>query len=117
MALIVREFPSDRAPGPDGFSGTFFKAAWGIVGPDILSVFKASWELDFQSLNLMNEATIVLHKTETPKGLKDYRPISLIHSIGKLITKGLALRLAPFMSQLVRANGQPIGLHQGTPNL
>jgi hypothetical protein len=47
---------------------------------------------------------VPLHKTLAPDGLKDYRPISLIHSIGKLFTKGLALRLAPRIQEIVKIN-------------
>ena len=37
-------------------------------------------------------------------GLKDYRPISLIHSLSKIISKCLACRLAQVLGQLVAAN-------------
>jgi hypothetical protein len=47
---------------------------------------------------------VLLRKKETPASLKDYRPISLIHSFGKLVKKGLAMRLAQFMDGLVRHN-------------
>ena len=47
---------------------------------------------------------VLLHNTMTPDGLKDYRPISLIHSVGKLFVMGLALRLAPRMAQIVKIN-------------
>ena len=47
---------------------------------------------------------VLLRKNDAPNGLRDYRPISLIHSFGKLVSKGLALRLAPFMGSLVRPN-------------
>lgn len=47
---------------------------------------------------------VLLHKSQTLEGLQDYRPISLIHSIGKLFVKGLALRLAPRMNELVQMN-------------
>lgn len=69
--MIVRETPSDRAPGPDGFSDAFFKAAWNIVGDDVVRVFHAFWDLDFRSLILLNEAMMVLlHKTTTLAGLR-----------------------------------------------
>jgi len=59
-------------------------------------VFQALWDMDFRSFSHLNEATMVLiHKTQAPDGLKDYRPISLIHSVGNFFAKGLALRLAP----------------------
>jgi hypothetical protein len=105
VARIVRESPADRAPGPDGFNGAFFRAAWEVVGPDVVRVFRALWEVDFRSFHSLNGAIMVLlHKTEAPAGLRDYRPISLIHSIGKLFAKGLALRLEPRMPQIVKDN-------------
>ena len=59
--------------------------------------------MDFRSFHHVNEAIMVLlHKNQQPEGLKDYRPISLIHSAGKLIAKGLALRLAFRMSEIVK---------------
>ena len=47
---------------------------------------------------------VLLKKNDSPAGLRDYRPISLVHSIGKLFSKGLAMRLAPRMHELVRLN-------------
>jgi hypothetical protein len=103
--MIVTAMPSNRAPGPDGLSGAFYKASWDIVGPNVVHAFRALWELDFRSFHLLNEAVMVLlHKTQMPEGLKDYRPISLIHSVGKLFSKGLALRLAPRMHELIKPN-------------
>jgi hypothetical protein len=105
VTRVVWETPSDRAPGPDGFSGAFYKAAWSVVGSDVVWVFHALWELDFRSFNLLNEAMMaLLDKTAAPDGLKDYRPISLIHSVGKLFAKGLTLRLAPYMTRIIKIN-------------
>jgi hypothetical protein len=47
---------------------------------------------------------VLLRKTSSPSRLKDYRPISLMHSIGKLVAKLLASRLAPHLAQLVQQN-------------
>lgn len=82
-----------------------YKAVWDIVRPDVVRAFRALWEMDFRSFHHLNEAVMVLlHKTQAPAGLKDYRPISLIHSVGKLFSKCLAMRLAPRMHELVRLN-------------
>lgn len=81
VARIVWETQADRAPGPDGFSGAFYKAAWEVISPDVVRVFHALWDMDFRSFYHLNEAImLLLHKTQAPEGLKDYRPISLIHS-------------------------------------
>jgi hypothetical protein len=43
----------------------------------------------------------LLPKRETPEEVKDYRPVSLQHSIPKLIAKVLAKRLHPKIKDLV----------------
>ena len=53
-------------------------------------------------LNLINEANIVLlPKIQDAASLSDYRTISLINNVVKIITKILANRLAPHLNSLV----------------
>lgn len=112
ISRIVRETPSDRAPRPDGFNGCFYKMAWEVVKGDILDVFQAMWDVDSRGFHLLNQAVIVLlRKNNAPSGLRDYRLIILIDSIGKLFSKGLAMHLSPRMTDFQR---QSNGLHQGT---
>jgi len=101
----IKDMPSDKAPGPDGFTGLFYKTTWSIIKGDIFRAFQAIWSVDGRSLYLVNQAYMVLlRKKLEPSGIGDYRPISLIHSFAKLFTKVLARRLAPLMQQLVRHN-------------
>jgi retron-type reverse transcriptase len=54
---------------------------------------------------LLNTANIVLlPKKEGAERISDFRPISLIHAVAKIITKVIALRLQPHMNQLVSYN-------------
>ena len=83
----------------------FFKKAWPIIKGDLLNAFNAFWAQDARSFHLLNDAYLVLlAKKEQPEGIGGYRPISLIHSFGKLITKCLANRLAPVLGRLVLPN-------------
>lgn len=101
----IRELPNDRALGPDGFTALFYKVAWGVIKHDIINAFNALWSLDARSFNLVNDALMVLlQKREHPVTLKDYRPISLMHSFSKLFTKCLARRLAPRLGEIVAPN-------------
>jgi hypothetical protein len=60
---------------------------------------------NFRNLHLINSALLtLLPKKNYATLVKDFRPISLIHSFAKLITKLLANRLAGRLSELVSAN-------------
>jgi hypothetical protein len=55
-----------------------------------------------QRLHLINEANVVLiPKANDASSITDFRPISLINSLAKIITKILADRLAPRLQNLV----------------
>ncbi|WVZ94534.1 hypothetical protein U9M48_040415, partial [Paspalum notatum var. saurae] len=102
---VVRELPSDKALGPDGFTGLFFKSAWSVIKSDIKQVFNAFWSLDTRSLYLLNDAyLILLRKKPDAVEIKDFRSTSLIHSISKLLTKVLSVRLAPKLKDIVSCN-------------
>ena len=59
-------------------------------------------QLDCRGLARINKAYIVLiPKMHGAANIKDFRPISLIHSLVKLFTKLLARRLAPKLAELV----------------
>ena len=101
----IVDMPADKVPGPDGFTGLFYRTAWPIIKLDILRAFQALWSLDGRSFYLVNQAyMILLRKKSDAATIGDYRPISLIHSFAKLFTKVLARRLAPHMNGLVMHN-------------
>jgi mannosylglycoprotein endo-beta-mannosidase len=98
----VNLMPSDKAPGTDGFTGAFFKKCWEHIKVDVMNAIGGFGELHAHGLHWLNSANIVLlPKKEGAEDISDFRPISLIHAIAKIIAKLLALRLAPFMNGLV----------------
>jgi hypothetical protein len=98
----VKAMPSDKAPGPDGFISNFFKASWDLVGPDILLAFQQIADGNFAGLHLLNVSHMVLlPKCDDASSMKNYRPISLMHSFAKLFMKVLATRLASRIDELV----------------
>jgi hypothetical protein len=81
--------PPDKALGPDGFMARFLQVAWPVIRVDIMWVFYALWHADTRSWHAINQALLVL-LPESPNvcTIKDFRPISLIHVVGKFISKG-----------------------------
>jgi hypothetical protein len=101
----IQDLPHDKAPGPDGFAGRFYRSSWSIIKADVVRAFQAISVIDCQSFHHLNEALITLvPKVDNPEGLGDYRPISLIHSFGKIFAKVLANRFAPILLHLISPN-------------
>jgi len=101
----IKELPSDKAPGPDGFTGRFYKSCWPIIKVDVMAAISAVWSRKFDNFGALNSAFItLLPKKEGADQPKDFRPISLVHSFAKLITKLLANRLAGHLQQMVSPN-------------
>ena len=102
IEAVIKEMPAEKAPGPDGFIGLFYKRCWSIIKHDLIEAIMSFYNHRTSKLGLINAANIVLlPKTSEASSLSDYRPISLINSVTKIITKILANRLAPHMNTLV----------------
>ncbi|GKB95769.1 RNA-directed DNA polymerase, eukaryota [Tanacetum coccineum] len=91
----------NKSPGPDGFTFEFFRKFWSVVGPDFCTAVE--WFFDHASFSIgCNSSFIALiPKSLDPKSVGDYRPISLIGSMYKVITKILATRLSVVISDLI----------------
>jgi hypothetical protein len=98
----IKQLPSDKAPGPDEFTGGFYMACWTIIKQDIMAAMSAVWGRKFVNFEVLNSAFITLiPKKIGAVQVKDFRPISLVHSFAKLVTKLLANRLAGKMHGLI----------------
>lgn len=98
----IKQMPSDKAPGPDGYTGRFYKTCWPIIKEDIMAAISAVWSRKMVNFGILNSAYItLLPKKEDADQPKDFRPISLVHSFAKLITKLLSNRLAPKLQDMV----------------
>jgi hypothetical protein len=88
----IKLLSSDKAPGSDGFTGRFYKVCWPIIKEDIMTAISAVWQRDFRNIRSLNSAYVtLLMKMEGAVHTKDFRPISLIHSFAKLVTKILRI--------------------------
>jgi len=102
VETVVKNMPSEKAPGPDGFIGGFYKKCWNIIKEDLVQAMTCFFNNRTSRIHLINTANIILlPKNQEPETLGDYRPISLINSVIKIIAKLLANQLAPHMNKLV----------------
>jgi hypothetical protein len=75
------------------------------IRADMMLVFNALWHRDMRNLHDLNEALLILlPKLADTFMVRDYRPITLIHTIGKLISKVLTFRLVLRLHELIQSN-------------
>jgi hypothetical protein len=101
----IKCLPSDKAPGPDDFTGRFYKSCWPIIKTEVMAAMSCVWAWKFRNMGGLNSAFItLLPKLQPARCVKDFRRISLVHSFAKLVTKVLANRLAGRMHGMVSLN-------------
>nr|GEV99269.1 putative RNA-directed DNA polymerase, eukaryota, reverse transcriptase zinc-binding domain protein [Tanacetum cinerariifolium] len=91
----------DKSPGPDGFTFEFFRKFWTVIGLDFCIAVK--WFFDHEGFTVGCNSSFVtlIPKVLDPKMVSDFRLISLIGSIYKVVTKILASRLSLVISSLI----------------
>lgn len=101
----------DSAPGPDGFGAFFFQTYWDIIKEDVvkavLEFFTTSWILPGFNSNII----ALLPKIPNASSIDQYRPIAMANFKFKIISKVIAVRLAPIMPTII--SDQQMGfIHQ-----
>ncbi|XP_076896375.1 uncharacterized protein LOC143549354 [Bidens hawaiensis] len=89
----VWECGNDKSPGPDGFTFKFIKTFWEVLGNDFFEFVK-----DFEKFGYLEKCcnsafNSLIPKKKDPMAFSDYRPINLIGSMFKVISKLIAIML------------------------
>ncbi|WMV38388.1 hypothetical protein MTR67_031773 [Solanum verrucosum] len=93
----------DKAAGPDGFTmgSLFLLKYWDVVKQDIMDTFQNFYEHEVFEKSSNATFIALIPKKKGAKELRDFRPIGLIGSIYKLISKVLTERLKRVVDKLV----------------
>lgn len=98
---VVSEMEGDKTPGPDGFSISFIQKCWDIIKYDLMEVLEEFYYSEEFYEHLNETFTVLIPKCPDAIDLKDYRPISLINSVYKIVSKVLSSRLKLVMKEII----------------
>lgn len=100
----VRGLAKNKASGPDGIPSEFMQTYWPELKYEIVAILKGFFneQVDLKDFNLAN--IVLVPKTDAPVKVMDFRPISIINLIPKIITKIMANRLRGSMNDLISHN-------------
>ena len=97
----LMEMSGDKAPGPDGFTMAFWQSCWDFVKEEILAMFNELHEQGSFLISLNNTFRVPIPKKGGADDLGDFRPISLLGGLYKLMAKVLANRLKKVLNKVV----------------
>ena len=97
----LMEMNEDKAPGPDGFTVAFWQSCWEFVKEEILAMFKEFHEQNTFLKSLNNTFLVLIPKKGGAEDIGDFRPISLLGGLYKLLAKVLANRLKKVIGKVV----------------
>lgn len=101
---IIACLPSNKSPGPDGFNTDFVKKCWPVIAPDFYDLFNKFFEGSLCMHSINGSYVTLIPKNGSPDSVGDYRPISLLNTSVKVLTKILANRLQLVITKLVHRN-------------
>lgn len=92
---------SEKAPGPDGYTFKFFKKYWEVLKDDFFRFVKFFEVSGSFNKGCSSSFVSLIPKVNDPISLREYRPINLIGSLYKVISKLLSLRLKLVMDIII----------------
>ncbi|GKE38640.1 RNA-directed DNA polymerase, eukaryota, reverse transcriptase zinc-binding domain protein [Tanacetum coccineum] len=97
----VWECGTDKAPGSNGFTFGFFRQFWYLVEKDVFDAVRYFFSYDDIPRGCKSSFIALIPKFPDANLVKDFRPISLIGSIYKIIAKFLTNRLISVLGGIV----------------
>ena len=94
----------DKAPGPDGFSASFYQGFWDIIGEDVTAEIVAFFTSNILNARYNETHVKLIPKSRGAKTVADYRPIALCSTHYKIIAKVLTSRLQPVLQTIITKN-------------
>ena len=98
---VIKSSDGSKSPGPDGFNFSFFKEFWYLLKHEIRIMFDQFHANETIPKSFLSFFVTLIPKVNASMSLKQYRPISLLGSLYKLLSKVLANRLSKVMNSII----------------
>ena len=105
IAKALKQLKNDKSPGSDGLTTNFYKFFWTDISLFLFDSFKYSFKhkllSDDQRRGILN---LIPKPNKDLRYLKNWRPVSVLNTDYKILTKALSNRLQPLLSKLISSD-------------
>ena len=103
-----------KAPGSDGFHAIFLKNFWDTISRDCINLVQNVFTSKKIPNGLNKTLVALIPKSDNPERISQFRPISLVNSSFKIISKILVKRMRPVLSKIISPNQNSFIAGRGT---
>lgn len=101
----LQKLHKGKTPGSDGLSADFYLKFWDFIKKPLL----ASLDFGLQIGELSTEQrrgiiTLIPKKSVDRRQIRNWRPISLLNTDNKILTKAMSIRLQPVLSEILHSD-------------
>ncbi len=112
LGEALQSLPNNKTPGSDGFNADFYKFWWPHIKELVLDSFTSALRSGHLSIDQRRGViTLLPKKSKDTRFLKNWRPISLLNTDYKILTKLLAIRVQRVIPYII--NPDQVGYIKG----
>lgn len=101
IKATVFSFKMGKSPGSGGFTPTFYKKFWDIMGLKVIQAIQAFFLHETLSNSMNNTFFVMIPKFGNFSKVEQFCPIALCNFVYKIITKTLANRLKCVLDNII----------------
>jgi len=101
IRYVVWQCEGTKSPGPDGFNFNFLKKSWEVLKDEVVTAVTLFHESGCISKGCNASFFALIPKVRDPSKLEQYKPISLVGAMYKIIAKVLADRIKRVLPSVI----------------
>jgi exonuclease III len=102
IGIALKELKNGKSPGTDGFTADFYKFFWVKIKELVFHSLQGAYNIGELSIEQKRGVINLIPKKEKDiRYLKNWRPISLLNTDYKILTKSLATRLKKVLPDVI----------------
>ena len=112
LGQALKDLPNDKTPGNDGLTTNFYKFFWPNIKDMLFESLKYSFQSGILSLDQRRGIINLIPKQDKDlRYLRNWRPLTILNTDYKILTKALANRLQKLLPKLI--NQDQVGYIKG----
>lgn len=102
--VAIKGMNPSSAPGPDGLPVKFFQTFWNVIKQEVMALFDEFYVGSIDLARLNYGIISLIPKVPGASDIRQFRPITVINVIFRILAKGYANRVTPLADRITHPN-------------